>query len=58
MGESNAYRLIAWPNPGKTMKTKPQIAHHADEITPNAANPLGMSLDLNHKMLHTVDASP
>src|SRR5450759_519346 len=49
IGESNQYALTTVSKWGKTMKAKAQITHHADEITPKAANALGIYLDLSHR---------
>jgi len=49
IGKSNQYALTVVSKWGKTMKAKAQITHHADEITPTAANALGIYLDLNHR---------
>jgi len=49
IGESNQYGLTVLPKFGKMRKAKAQITHHADEITPNAANVQGIYLDLSHK---------
>ena len=42
MGESNQYGLTGLAKPGKMRKTKAQMTHQADEITPKIANPFGM----------------
>ncbi len=49
IGKSNQDALTVVSKWGKTMKAKAQITHHADEITPKAANALGIYLDLNHR---------
>lgn len=49
IGESNQYGSTGLPKPGKMRKTKAHNTHHADEITPNAANPFGMYFDFNHR---------
>lgn len=46
---SNQYALTAVSKLGKTMKANAQITHHADAITPKAANALGTYLDLNQR---------
>ena len=49
IGTSNQYALTVSSKVGKTMKVKAQMTHHADEITPKAANALGIYLYLNHR---------
>src|ERR1035437_1343551 len=49
IGTSNHDRPTTFAKPGETRYANAQITHHADEITPNAANARGTYLDLNHK---------
>jgi hypothetical protein len=49
MGISNHERPTIFSKLGEMRKAKAQITHHADEITPKAANERGIYLDLNHK---------
>jgi len=42
IGESNHHRFTTLAKSGKMMKTKVHDAHHPDEITPKAANALGI----------------
>src|SRR5258707_15466024 len=42
IGESNHHRLTTLAKLGKMMKTKVLAAHHAEEITPQTANALGI----------------
>src|SRR6266536_3208196 len=49
IGESNQYALTVLSKAGKIRKTKAQITHHTDEITPKTASGFGMYPDLNHR---------
>lgn len=49
MGTSNEYGFTVLPKPWKMKKTKADTPTHTDEITPQAANPLGIQRDFNHK---------
>jgi len=42
IGESNHHRFTTLAKSGKMMKTKVHDGHHQDEITPKAANALGI----------------
>jgi hypothetical protein len=42
IGESNHHGLTVLAKSGKMMKPKAHVTHHTDEITPQAANALGI----------------